>query len=193
MTKEELIAFEAEIAELFTAKKIPAVTHLCGEMEEELIEIFKNIRPQDWICCSWRSHYHCLLKGVPPEELKAAILSGNSVHLAFPKHRVISSAIVAGMCPIATGLAMGIQRSGEDAHVYVFIGDMTSETGIAHECMKYAENFKLPVTFFIEDNGKSAQTDTKAVWGMTKLTREPVFSYERKRYLHAGAKDWIHF
>ena len=31
---------------------------------------------------------------------------------------------------------------------------MTSETGIAHECIKY-RNKKLPIHFIVEDNGKS--------------------------------------
>ena len=35
------------------------------------------------------------------------------------------------------------------------MGDMTSETGIMHECYKYAVNHKLPIHFVIEDNGVS--------------------------------------
>jgi pyruvate dehydrogenase E1 component alpha subunit len=192
-TAEELIAFEAEIAELFTARKISAVTHLYSGGEESLIDIFKSIRPNDWVLGHWRSHYQCLLKGVPKDELRAAILAGNSVALSFPKYRILCSAIVGGMLPIAVGLALGIKMRGEDTQVHVFLGDMASEMGVAHECMKYAENFMLPVTFWIEDNGRSAQTDTKKVWGLTKLTREPAFSYKMERYMHAGVKNWIKF
>ena len=32
------------------------------------------------------------------------------------------------------------------------MGEMTSETGIAHECIKYSRNHKLPIHFIIEDN-----------------------------------------
>jgi TPP-dependent pyruvate/acetoin dehydrogenase alpha subunit len=193
VTKAELIAFEREIADLFNAKKIPAVIHLYSGGEDALIEIFKNIRPQDWVLCSWRSHYECLLKGVPKAELKAAILAGNSIHLSFPKYRVLSSGIVGGTPPIAVGLALGIKRSGEDAQVHCFIGDMTSETGIVHECMKYSENFMLPVTFWIADNGLSATTDTKKVWGLKRLTNVPAFTYEMSRYHHAGTDKWVKF
>lgn len=192
-TAEELIAFEREIADLFNAKKIPAVIHLYSGGEEALIKIFKTIRPQDWILCSWRSHYQALLKGVPKKEVKAAIVAGNSIHLCFPKYRMLSSGIVGGTAPIAVGLAMGIKRSGEDARVHCFIGDMTSETGIVHEAMKYAEGHKLPVQFWIEDNGRSAETDTKKVWGLEKLTREPAFTYEMNRYHHAGTDQWVKF
>ena len=192
-TAQELIAFEAEIAELFTAKRIPAVTHLYSGGEEALIEIFKTIRPHDWVLGHWRSHYQCLLKGVPREHLKDAILAGRSVALSFPEHRVLCSAIVGGMLPIAVGLGLGIKMRGEDTQVHVFFGDMASEMGVAHECMKYSENFMLPVTFWIEDNGRSAQTDTKKVWGLEKLTNLPAFSYKMERYMHAGVRDWIKF
>ena len=39
------------------------------------------------------------------------------------------------------------------------MGEMTSETGAASK-YKYATNFDLPITFVIEDNGKSVCTDT---------------------------------
>lgn len=193
VTAKDLCDFEEEIAELFTAKKIPAVTHLCGEAYEELVDIFKCIRPQDWVLGTWRAHCHCLLKGVPKGVLKESILAGNSVALSFPDYRVLCSAIVGGSLPIAVGIAMGIKRSGEDSNVHVFLGDMASELGIAHECMKYAEGHKLPINFWIEDNGMSAQTDTKAVWGLKELSHRPAFTYERKKYLHAGAKSWVVF
>lgn len=192
-TADELIAFEREIADLFNAKKIPAIIHLYSGGEDALIEIFKSIRQQDWVLGSWRSHYQCLLKGVPKEELKKSIVAGNSIHLCFPKYRILCSGIVGGAAPIAVGLALGIQRGGEDAQVHCFIGDMASESGIVHESMKYAENFSLPVQFWIEDNGRSAETDTKKVWGLKKLTREPAFAYEMKRYNHAGTDQWVKF
>lgn len=193
LKKRDLIDFEREIADLFNAKKIPAVIHLYSGGEDELIEIFKNIRPQDWVLGSWRSHYECLLKGVPREELKAAILAGNSIHLCFPKQRILCSGIVGGTAPIAVGLALAAHRRKEDTHVHCFIGDMTSETGIVHECMKYSENFMLPLTFWIADNGRSATTDTKKVWGLKKLTHQPSFAYEMGRYAHAGTDKWVNF
>jgi TPP-dependent pyruvate/acetoin dehydrogenase alpha subunit len=193
VTAQDLNDFEEEIAELFTAKKIPAVTHLCGEGYDELVEIFKDIRPQDWVLGTWRSHCHCLLKGVPKDELRAAIMAGNSVALSFPRYRVLCSAIVCGSLPIATGIALGIKRSGEDSHVHAFLGDMASTMGITHECLQYARGHDLPITFHIENNQKSAQTDTLKVWGLEHLPHEPAFTYERQKYLHAGAREWLRF
>ena len=101
MTIEEMLAFEADIAAEFEIGRIAAPVHLAGGNESQLIEIFKGIKDEDWIACSWRSHLHALLKGVPPAELKAAIMAGRSIALCFPEYRMISSAIVGGICPIA--------------------------------------------------------------------------------------------
>lgn len=202
MTPEELIAFEEDIAAEFNAGKIKAPVHLYSGGEAELIKIFEGIRKQDWVLCSWRSHYQCLLKGVPPEQVKAKILAGHSIALCFPKYRVLSSAIVGGVLPIAVGLGMAISRSRSDtAWVHVFMGDMTSLTGDAHVCMKYAANFNLPVRFHIEDNGLSVLTDTRKVWGIEQyeklharlLWNTDIFRYEAKKYPHAGAGQRVQF
>lgn len=196
MTAEELIAFEEDIAKEFNAGKIKAPVHLYSGGEEDLIRIFETIRTQDWVLCSWRSHYQCLLKGVPPPELKAKIMAGYSIALSFPEYRILSSAIIGGVLPIAVGLGMAIKRSNKDTRVHVFMGDMTYETGIAHECIKYATNFDLPVRFHIEDNGLSVCTDTKKAWGFDGGWHNPnvdKFEYEAKKYPHAGSGTRVQF
>ena len=74
LTKEELIEYENDIAATFDAAKIKAPIHLYNDNEEQMIEVFKkhNIGEEDWVLGSWRSHYQCLLKGVPKDELKKA-------------------------------------------------------------------------------------------------------------------------
>src|SRR5262245_43541781 len=132
MTREELISFETEIADAFNAAKIRAPVHLYSGNEEQMIDIFREVRAEDWVMCSWRSHYQCLLKGVPPKLVREEILAGHSISLCFPEHRVVSSAIVGGIIPIAVGAAMGIKRRSEKARVHCFMGEMTAESGIAY-------------------------------------------------------------
>lgn len=199
MTKQELIDFETRIAEQFNTGKIRAPVHLYYGNEDEIINIFKEVRQQDWVFCSWRSHYQCLLKGVPPEEVEKEILEGRSISLCFPEHKIYSSAIVGGILPIAVGTALSIKRSKSNAKVFCFMGDMTSETGIAHESMKYAIQHDLPIKFVIEDNGKSVCTDTREVWNDNRLIYEGFnndtvyyYKYETK-YPHAGAGVRVQF
>lgn len=199
MTKDELIAFEEEIAALFNAGKIRAPVHLYFGNEEPIMAVFKKIRAQDWVFCSWRSHYQCLLKGVPKERVRDEIVAGRSISLCFPEHRIYSSAIVGGVLPIAVGTAMSIQRRGEDSRVYCFMGEMTAESGIAYESIKYSRNHRLPIHFVVEDNGKSVCTDTREVWNQSRLSFEGAadeyvsyYRYETK-YPHAGAGVRVQF
>lgn len=199
MTKEELIAFEDEIAALFNAGKIRAPVHLYSGNEEQTINVFKQIRSQDWVFCSWRSHYQCLLKGVPQESIRDEIIAGRSISLCFPEYRIYSSAIVGGVLPIAVGAAMSIKRRGEDSKVYCFMGEMTAETGIAHESIKYSRNHHLPIHFIVEDNEKSVCTDTREAWNQPHLSFEGsgdnYVSYYRykTKYPHAGAGVRVQF
>ena len=199
MKKEELIAFEDEIAALFNAGKIRAPVHLYSGNEEQTINAFKPIRSQDWVFCSWRSHYQCLLKGVPQEIIRDEIIAGRSISLCFPAYRIYSSAIVGGVLPIAVGAAMSIKRRGEDSKVYCFMGEMTAETGIAYESIKYSRNHHLPIHFIVEDNEKSVCTDTREVWNQPQLSFEgsgdDYVSYYRykTKYPHAGAGVRVQF
>ena len=199
MTAEELISFETEIAEAFNAAKIRAPVHLYSGNETQMIEVFREIKPEDWVMCSWRSHYQCLLKGVPRDRLKADILAGRSMSLCFPEYRVVSSAIVGGILPMAVGVALGLKRLGSTARVHCFMGEMTAETGMAHESIKYSANFQLPIRFIVEDNGKSVCTDTRETWSQPVLTWEgakhPLVVYYKyqTKYPHAGAGARVQF
>ena len=205
LTQEDLINFENDVAETFNKGLIKAPVHLYSNNEQQLISIFKNIKKEDWVCCTWRSHYQCLLKGVPQDQVKEEILKGHSISLCFPEYKVISSAIVGGIIPIALGLA----KASKGEHVWCFIGDMTAQTGTFHECHHYVCAWNLPITFIIEDNNKSVCTDTRKVWNndidflenenddyynIPKETYYKVIYYKyENRYPHAGAGQRVQF
>jgi pyruvate dehydrogenase E1 component alpha subunit len=198
-TSQSLKAYEEKIAELFNKGEIRAPVHLSDGSEDSLIEIFKEVKDEDWIFCSWRSHYQCLLKGVKPEDLESEIIAGRSIALCFPSHNVYSSAIVGGQIPIAVGAALSLKRSKNKGHVWCFIGDMTSETGMAQTAIRYSEKHNLPITFIIEDNGISVLTETRKVWNTATLRFEEnknaivkSFKYKSK-YPHAGAGKRVQF
>jgi len=199
MNEKNLIKFEDDIANLFNQAKIKSPIHLYSGNERFLINLFKKIKKNDWAFCSWRSHYQCLLKGVPAKKVKNKIINGKSISLCFIEHKIYSSAIVGGIIPIALGLAVSLKRKKSKNKVYCFLGDMTSETGIAHECIKYSINKNLPIHFIVEDNRKSVCTDTRKAWSTKKLTYENISSkfvtyYKYKlKYPHAGAGKRVEF
>jgi len=184
--------FEKEIIDLFLDKQIRAPVHLSDGNEEQLIEIFEDVDENDWVFSTWRSHYHALLHGIDPVWLKREILAGRSISVTSKYPKFFSSAIVGGILPIAVGVSVTIKRDGDKEHVWVFVGDMTAETGIYHETYQYAKRHELPMTFVIEDNGLSTNTPTQKVWGGGNDIDTVDYSYDT-RYPHVGIGQWVEF
>lgn len=208
VTTEELISFEKEIGELFNAGKIKAPIHLSSGNETQIQEIFIEINNEnDWVCCTWRSHYQALLKGVPSEVLKKNIIDGKSMVMNLPEYRFICSSIVGGIPSIAAGIAFAIKLQNKNNKVWCWVGDMSAETGAFHEAYKYSLNNDLPITFIIEDNKKSVCTPTSKAWnrdipyyldseykgGILKQNKLYYYQYTNEKYPHAGAGRKISF
>ncbi len=195
MTPDEMTAFELSIAEAFNRKEIPYPIHLSKGNEIQLIEIFKDFHKGDWCFSQWRNHYHALLAGIPPEEVRRQIFAGRSMTVCSPEHRFFASAIVAGIIPIAIGVAWQIKRNCGKERVFCFLGDMTAQTGMAMECYNYAKEHDLPIIFVVEDNGKSVCTITKDVWPEYRGIK-PDYYYQwdlSQHYPHSGAGRRIQF
>lgn len=187
MRADELIIFEEEIAQEWEAGHIRAPVHLCGGNEDQLIEIFKDVRKDDWVFSTHRSHLHALLKGAPRDEVRNEILAGHSICLSFPAYHFYTSAIVAGNLPIAVGVALDGHR------VWVFCGDMAANTGMFSECLRFSQHHKLRITFVIEDNGLSVLTPTREVWP-TQEDGDNVFRYHYvNQWPHQGTGTHVIF
>jgi len=194
--KSYLINFEEKVKKIYDSGKIKAPIHLSGNNEDCLINIFKKIKKKDWVFSTWRSHYHALLHGIDPKWLFKEIESGRSMGIINKNRNFYSSAIVGGILPIALGVALAIKRKKQNKKVWVFIGDMTYETGVFHEVFKYSKNFKLPIHFVIEDNNLSTNTPTAKAWGKKskKLNDKNITNYSYKRnFPHHGTGSWILF
>lgn len=220
LTREDLIEFEKEIASIFEQGLIKAPVHLRAGRENELISIFESVNKQDYIYGYWDSHELALLKGVPRNEVKQAILDGNSIALSFPEYGVLCSGIVGSLCGVAVGHAWALKQRqlqchichGEEKaqefcsacvpqHVYHFCGDMSAETGIFHESVKYANNFDLPITFVVGDNGVSVMTETQKTWNSetpwfflnNNYNKKIKYFTYRNSYPHSGLGKLIKF
>ena len=192
--KKDLIDFEKKIKSLYEKGKIKAPIHLSGGNEQQLINIFKNINRQDWVISNWRSHYHALLHGIPEKKIIKEIIRGKSMSLNFKEHKFIASSIVGGGIPIGLGIALSIKKKKLKNKVFIFVGDMTYETGIFYECYKYAKNFRLPIKFIVEDKGLSTNTPTKKAWRIISKKPKDIIYYKYKRIdPHHGTGEWILF
>jgi TPP-dependent pyruvate/acetoin dehydrogenase alpha subunit len=218
-TAQDLKDFELEILQAYEQdvqnekdgldipRKVKGPVHLDNNNESHLLYIFQNlISEQDWVLCTWRSHYKALLKGVDKDVLKQAIFDGHSIGLNFASKKFLSSAIVAGNIPIGVGLGWGAKQKNTSEKVFIFVGDMAACTGVFLEGLNYVTNHELPVYFICEDNAISVLTKTLEVWGLTShplsygyngLVSQPhphVYYYQYKsEFAHSGGKTRTSF
>tara|TARA_R110000824_G_scaffold101386_6_gene240866 strand:- start:4233 stop:4865 length:633 start_codon:yes stop_codon:yes gene_type:complete len=194
LTKDELIQFELDVKEVYETGEITAPIHLTGNNEEELIEIFQYVHPDEWVFCTWRNHYQALLHGMDRDILFEDIKNGRSMCINSMEPKFYTSSIVGGNIPIALGVAKALKMNNSGKRVWCFIGDMTFETGVFYESYKYAKNFDLPIQFVVEDNNMSTNTPTDETWGKKKEVPDDViyYSYDRA-YPHHGTGNWVLF
>lgn len=194
--KKELMDFEEKIANLWEAAKILHPVHLSGGNEEQLIEIFKDIKREDYVLSTHRGHYHYLLSGGNPKELRKMILRGDSMHLFSNKlFKFMTSSIVAGMPAIATGIAWALKEKGKKNQVWCFVGDGAEDEGHFYEAVRYVDGHNLPCKFIIEDNNRSVETPKSERYGVSEIAWPACVSRYLyfPKYPHVGTGKFIHF
>jgi len=191
MTPDDLREFEKQIAELYNEGKIKAPVHLAGGNEAQLIEVFEQINHDtDWIFSTWRNHYHWLLFGLGDKRLRDQILAGKSMLVSDAKQRFFTSSIVAGIAPIALGVAKSMQLRGQKGTVWCFIGDAAYLCGLTKECIRYAEGHDLPIRFVVEDNNRCVRANTQEVWGNGSNNKTIYYTYNPE-YPHSGSGKYV--
>ncbi|MGV8151741.1 MAG: thiamine pyrophosphate-dependent enzyme [Candidatus Nanoarchaeia archaeon] len=195
ITKQELIEFEKRIAEKWNQAQIPYYIHLSGGNEEQLMDIFKGISPQDYKISTHRSHYHYLLSGGSQEKLEKMILEGRSMHIIDKDLNFISTAIVSGGPAIAAGIAYGLKLKKSKNKVWCFVGDAAEDEGHFYEAVRYVDGNELPCNFIIEDNDRSVETPKTERYGKSEF--EWPSCVRRYKYTctwpHAGTGKFVDF
>ena len=193
ITKQRLIDFESNIAQLFREAKIPYGIHLSGGNEFQLIEIFKKINKGDYIFSTHRSHYHYLLAGGSEKDLEEKILNGKSMYVFDKKLNFLSSSIVAGTPAIAAGVALALKKQESNKKVWCFIGDGAEDEGHFYEAVRYVNGWNLPCTFVIEDNDQAVNTPKSERYNTSKMNWPAcVKRYHYKlTYPHGSVGEWI--
>lgn len=206
LDKQALIDFEADLARRWELGEIKAPLHLSGGNEDELIEIFKEIKLNDIVYSSHRNHYHALLHGVDAHSLLDEILGkptgrclGRARSMGFidRSRNFYSSAIVGGMCAVAVGAAWALKESKSECHVWCFGGDGMVDGGHFWEALTYAHGWDLPITFVIEDNDQATCTSKLSRKGPVTefyVLASKMIKYNYKpAYPHVGTGKYVQF
>lgn len=209
-TSEQLIAFEAKVADAFKRGEVSCPIHLSGGNEEDVISIFGVVKEKDYVISTHRNHYHYLLKGGNPDVLLAEIKGekegccngrGRSMHIYDDTIRFYTSAIVAGNCAIAIGIALAIKKEFPDQKkerpmVWCFVGDGAEDSGNFIEAVRFGMARQLPVHFIIEDNDYAVESTKKDRWHNFIPVQSPLnvtrYSYKRT-YPHVGVGHHVSF
>ena len=209
-TIKSLKAFEKNLAEAFELGKINCPLHLSGGNEKQLISIFKEVEEKDFVFSGHRNHYHYLLKGGDAQKLTDEIFGketgvckgqGRSMHIYDKSINFYTSAIVAGVCAPAVGVAMAIkQQFGQNQnanrpHVWVFVGDGGEDSGHFAEAVRLSNSRELPITFIVEDNDFSIDSTKEMRWHLyTPIADKRILRYTYRRiYPHVGIGKWVSF
>ncbi|MDR2694460.1 MAG: hypothetical protein LBB74_09655 [Chitinispirillales bacterium] len=103
--------------------------------------------------------------GSPTHGKEGNVHFGDALSRRFP---MISH--LGGMLAVAVGGAWAARRAGEDAFGLAVIGDGGSSTGQFHESLNMASVLKVPVLFFVENNGYAFSTPVSRQYNCEKLS-----------------------
>lgn len=175
---------EEEIAKRYEEQEMRCPVHLSIGQEATAVGACAALRQDDQIVTSHRGHAHYLAKGGDLDAMMAEIYGratgccggrGGSMHLFDDRVGVLASVpIVGSFIPLGTGAALSFRNAGQDRICVVFLGDGAVEEGAFHESANFAALKKLPVIFFVENNGYSCYTgleDRQPDRPMTDLAR----------------------
>jgi pyruvate dehydrogenase E1 component alpha subunit len=154
--------FETRAAEQYVKGRVGGFCHLYSGEEAVAIGAMWHLRKDDYVIGAYRDHAYYLLRGGDPRRAMAELFGhedgcckgkGGSMHLFDRSINFFGGyAIVAGMCPIAVGLAEAVRFRGEDRVVLCFFGDGATNQGVYHEALNMASLYKLPVVWVCENN-----------------------------------------
>ncbi|MCP5157171.1 MAG: thiamine pyrophosphate-dependent dehydrogenase E1 component subunit alpha [Ectothiorhodospiraceae bacterium] len=154
--------FEEEASRQTGLGTVQGALHMyCGE-EAVAVGVCANLRPDDYLLGTHRSHGHCLAKGAEMDRMMAELFGkaegscggkGGSMHIADLSLNILgANGIVAGGIGPATGTGLATKIRGTDQVSVCFFGDGASARGTFHEGLLFGSLWKLPVIYVCENN-----------------------------------------
>jgi TPP-dependent pyruvate/acetoin dehydrogenase alpha subunit len=154
--------FEEKIVSVYCDQDMKTPVHLYIGQEAVAAGVCANLRKEDYIFSTHRSHGHYLAKGGDIKRLMAELYGrntgcsrgkGGSMHVVDPAVGVCgSTAIVGGNIPLSVGAALAYAIQKRKQVAVSFFGDGAVDEGVFHEGLNFAALKNLPVVFVCENN-----------------------------------------
>lgn len=153
---------EERINREFKKQQMRTPLHSCIGQEAIAVGICNYLTCHDTIYSNHRCHGHYIAKGGNMGALVAELYNrqtgcskgrGGSMHIIDRTCGMeLTSSIVAGTVPIATGNALAYTLKKESNVSVVFFGDGASEEGCVYESVCFAAVRNLPIVYVCENN-----------------------------------------
>ena len=150
---------EEKIIELYPSDVIQSPVHLSIGQEAIAVGVCSNLKREDKVISTHRSHAHYLAKGGDLASMFAEMMGkpsgcslgrGGSMHLFDQKEGFFGSIpIVGSSLPIATGIAYAQKIGNKDQITVSFQGDAAFETGQFHESLNFISSFNIPILIIL--------------------------------------------
>ena len=155
--------FEERAREMYTKAKIGGYCHLNLGEEATIVGLMAALTDDDYIYTNYREHGYIIARGVEPGPVMAELFGretgvsggrGGSMHMFDAEKNFMGGyAIVGGQIPLATGAAYALKYKEQPGIVLCQMGDATTNIGSFYEPLNLAALYKLPIIFFIVNNG----------------------------------------
>ena len=175
---------ELLISEKYADQIFRCPVHLSIGQESIAVGVSLNLKLEDKVVSTHRSHAHYIAKGgnlfMMLSELIGSPLGcckgrGGSMHIFDKEVGFMASVpIVGSSLPISTGLALAEKLLKSGNIVVAFIGDAALETGAFYESLNLAALKNLPILVVLEDNGYSTYSNKKVRWPENKNVKDTI-------------------
>ncbi len=155
--------FEEKSDEMYKMARIGGYCHLNLGEEATVVGFCAGLGPKDYLYTNYREHGYALGRGISTNAVMAELFGketgcsrgrGGSMHMFSLEHRLLGGyGIVGGQVPLAVGAAFAVAYRGSDEVVAVQMGDGATNGGPFYEGLNLAKIYKLPVVFFVVNNG----------------------------------------
>jgi len=162
---------EEHIAQKYHENKMRCPTHLCTGQEAIATGVSQDLKKNDFVVSTHRSHGHYLAKGGNLKKMIAELYGkstgcskgyGGSMHLIDLNVNFMgSTAIVGNSIPVGVGLGLSSKLDRSKNITCIYFGEGSIEEGVFHEAINFSAQKKLPILFICENNYFSVYSPLK--------------------------------